>query len=648
MTKKKRKFEDKANLGEILQSIWAPIAAIIGVIMLVIQFIQLWRGDQATVTYVVIIMGTVLVLSALIWIGFGKRPLTEKELSHPRKFGSNNAIRYPRLYLLARLGLVFSVLAVGVGVFKVYDHRQETKNKLVLLIANIDGPEEIYGFTNELLEQLDAAVKDYQDIQIIRFGQTVTVEQGSIYAREVGERYLADIVIWGWYRPTENPNISLHIENLSPQQTYSSETSSMLKPVGSLDQLESFELQQKTGTKMSGLVLFLSGFAHYNAQQYDEALSRLQLVVKSSDEPNELVNQADVLFYIANSFFYLNQFDQAVVAYTQSIQFDPISAVTYNNRGNAYLLSNQSELAISDFSQALLINSQYAGAHLNLGLAYSWQGKTDDAISELTTALQIEPEFLLAYVNRGGIYTNSGRYDLAISDLSQALEINSDYELAYYNRGVTYFYSGETDKAITDFTRAIEIDPNYENAIVNRGVVYATLREYDKAIADFTRGIEIDPKDATSFSNRGNVFSEIGKYDQALEDLNVAVALDPDHVSALFNLGVVYSRLGEYEQAIAIYQRVTQIDPSRADAYFNSANANYSLGQDEQAIELFNRAIDINPEFAEAYCNRGEVFLGLGETDKTIADYQECLKYLVDPADKARVEEYLKEISQSK
>jgi hypothetical protein len=88
----------------------------------------------------------------------------------------------------------------------------------VVLIAAFEGPEEVYGLRNEIIENLNADFSDDEKIEIVIIDNVITLTQGSDYARKLGERRLADVVIWGWYRPTENPNITIHIENLSPEQ----------------------------------------------------------------------------------------------------------------------------------------------------------------------------------------------------------------------------------------------------------------------------------------------------------------------------------------------------------------------------------------------------------------------------------------------
>ena len=155
----------------------------------------------------------------------------------------------------ARIGLGISALAlIAVWGYKQYQQQQITQanqNKVNVVIAQFDGPEETYGLRNQILEQLNTSLQGDQDIKIIPINETVTIAQGSDYARQLGKQYQADLVFWGWYRPTENPNLTLHIENLSPSKFAALQQSETYKPQASITDLQSFSLQQKIGQQTS-------------------------------------------------------------------------------------------------------------------------------------------------------------------------------------------------------------------------------------------------------------------------------------------------------------------------------------------------------------------------------------------------------------
>jgi hypothetical protein len=116
--------------------------------------------------------------------------------------------------------------------------RQALQDKLVVLIAAFEGPEDVYGLHDEIVDKLNADFPNDAEVEIVTRPEIITPNQGSSYARALGERYMADVVIWGWYRPTQNPNIHIHIENLDPTDVLPLETSATLQPAVTLAELK--------------------------------------------------------------------------------------------------------------------------------------------------------------------------------------------------------------------------------------------------------------------------------------------------------------------------------------------------------------------------------------------------------------------------
>ncbi len=106
----------------------------------------------------------------------------------------------------ARIALIITFATLIAGWFyRQYQQQtgsQENQNKVIVAIAQFDGPEETYGLRNQILEELNTSLQGDQDIKIISINETVTIAQGSDYARKLGKQYQADLVFWGWYRPT--------------------------------------------------------------------------------------------------------------------------------------------------------------------------------------------------------------------------------------------------------------------------------------------------------------------------------------------------------------------------------------------------------------------------------------------------------------
>lgn len=518
--------EEKDGLLELIKELWLPVAGFFGAVTLAYNFYKMWLGDRETVTYFTAGGGLLILIIALGWIGFSTKTVTlkKKTKSEPR---------YSITYRRIALGLL-GVVVVGSGVcgwllYKSSVSRAEAlEKKIIILVAQFDGPEETYGLRSQVMEELHKVAKGNNEITIIDGEEIITSGQGSDYARELGEAESADLVIWAWYKPTDNPNITIHFENLSPAQIQTLKSSETYQPQATVEDLKSFEIQQKIGTETKTLIAFIGGMANYQSGNYQEALSLFEAIQIEKDI-STFIDSVTLHFYIAYSNFRLGLYEESIQDYDHVLEVNPSFIEAYNNRGIAYMFMQNYQFAIQDFDQALKLNPDYAAA----------------------------------YVNRGSTYDSLGDYQRAIQDYDQAIELDPNYVAAYINRGSAYGIHGDYERAKQDFDQAIELDPNGAFAYVGSGLVYYSLENYQQAIYDFDRAIELDPNYAVAYINRGSTYVALEDYQHAVEDFDQAIKLNPNYAEAYYNRGVVYKALGktvEAESDFAKYKELTGLD----------------------------------------------------------------------------------------
>ncbi len=475
----------KDNLFGLLKNLWSPIAEFLGAVTTAYTFYQLWQGDQASLNYFLAGGVLLVVLIALAWVGFKTKTVHRGVLLLGEEMSIEHRPAYPAFYRRARIGLALVLLGMIAGGGILLQRRQALQAKLVVVVAAFDGPEQVYGLQNEIIEKLDADFSGDDSVEIKNVPDVITPEAGSPAARKLGQRYLADVVLWGWYRPTQNPNITLHVENLDPPGSLPLDTSSTLKPSANLADLQSFSFQQQAGQETGALIFFLTGYIQYKNNHYTQALAHFD----------------DALDQISGNAQLLNNQDQI-----------------YLYRGNTYLSLDQYTQALADYTQAIHINPKNVNAYVNRGATYGGQRQTDKALADYTQAIQLDPKDVLAYYNRGTTYGDQGQYDKALADFDQAIQLDPKDAAAYNNRGFAYDKQGQTDKALADFNKAIQLDPKDANAYFNRGNAYDKQQQYDKALADYTQAIQLDPKLALAYNNRGLVYQKLGKTAEAAAD----------------------------------------------------------------------------------------------------------------------------------
>jgi Flp pilus assembly protein TadD/TolB-like protein len=220
-----------------------------------------------------------------------------------------------------------------------------------------------------------------------------------------------------------------------------------------------------------------------------------------------------------------NDWDTAILEYTDAIRLDPNFSNAYNLRGNIYHNKGDYDRAIADYNQFLRLESNNAVVYSNRGNSYHGKGDYDRAITDYNQAIRLNPDFAIAYSNRGNSYYSKGDYDRAIADCTQAIRLNPDFAIAYNNRGTSYNKKEDYDRAIADYTQAIRLNPDFAVAYNNRGNSYYSKGDYDRAIADFTQAIRLNPDYAVAYNNRGNSYNKKGEMDKANVDFAKAKQL---------------------------------------------------------------------------------------------------------------------------
>jgi tetratricopeptide (TPR) repeat protein len=196
-------------------------------------------------------------------------------------------------------------------------------------------------------------------------------------------------------------------------------------------------------------------------------------------------------FYKGMTSWHSDNFNDAIDAYTRTVELDPTNWTAYLNRGSAYASLGNYQQAINDDNKAL----------------------------------ELFPNYAVAYYNRGIYYKALNNVHQAINDYSKALELNPGYANAYANRGLAYKESGNTEKAIDDCNKAIALDPGLYRAYNNRGNAYRILGNYKQAISDLNKAIALHPNYAIGYFNRGTAYLESGNTDTAIQSYKIAAKL---------------------------------------------------------------------------------------------------------------------------
>jgi len=139
---------------------------------------------------------------------------------------------------------------------------------------------------------------------------------------------------------------------------------------------------------------FTIGQIMYLEQSYDEALLMFDEVINSVEinDSKAISLSLSIAYYCRG---YINQAEknnpeQAIIDYTNAIEFSPDNWKTYYNRGVAFHTINNLDEALKDYSTTIKINPLYAHSYYNQGMIYFTMGNFSKADQKYRKASQID------------------------------------------------------------------------------------------------------------------------------------------------------------------------------------------------------------------------------------------------------------------
>jgi len=142
-------------------------------------------------------------------------------------------------------------------------------------------------------------------------------------------------------------------------------------------------LEQEQHVK--NLMIFYSELGDTQAQQ------RILGKINAQQQPPQAL-----LVQVAQAAFRNEDYERSVDLYSQVLQQNPNSAVTFNNRGLAYRQLGKTQQARADYERAVELEDKPVH-RLNLAILLHEQGEKDQAIVQARSALQQDPTYANAH-----------------------------------------------------------------------------------------------------------------------------------------------------------------------------------------------------------------------------------------------------------
>ena len=224
-------------------------------------------------------------------------------------------------------------------------------------------------------------------------------------------------------------------------------------------------------------------------------IAPLKVGASSQNDDPILVLQVAHHMKLGLEWFQKNEFEKAIRAYTQALNF-PENSLTYMvffSRGTSYLNLGQYEAALHDLEQSISREPRNPLAYQAQAYVY-WETKEmDKVIISMTNAIRLGLRTGRDFYMRGVAYAAVGEYHKGIEDLTTALELGFTVPGVYHDRGYFYEVLGLYEIALQDFNTSLEIDPGNQIGLIRRARVFRCLDNHQKAVNEYTEILNRDP-----------------------------------------------------------------------------------------------------------------------------------------------------------
>ncbi|MEJ5305078.1 MAG: tetratricopeptide repeat protein [Ignavibacteria bacterium] len=393
-------------------------------------------------------------------------------------------------------------------------------------------------------------------------------------------------------------------------------------------------------------VRFYLAESYFTLNQYNNAIKEYERVIKlTNDELLKELSTYGLIYCNFNTKNYskvIQLAQQFLDNFTYSKYYNEVKlrlADSYYAQKN---FAKASQLYRDYFSDPDARGSDYVSYQLSQALFRA--GNLEGAIDELKRFLNQYPASRYADEVQylvGWIRFKQGKYETSIEEYRKLINSfpNSPIvPLAYYSIGDAYFNLGLYDKAITSYDQVLKNYPNSQFVIdAMNGIQYAYVAQGKidlaaQVITDFVFSNPGNPHLDKLLIKKGDLYLSQRRYQEAISAYREFISFFPNSsltTSAYYSIAKAFVQLKSYDDAIfnlSIIIRNYSNDELADDAILELGNIYRTLNRFDDAIEQFQNLIQNYPKsnlIAEANYWLGKAYLEKGDLTSAKAKFLE-------------------------
>lgn len=373
---------------------------------------------------------------------------------------------------------------------------------------------------------------------------------------------------------------------------------------------------------------YWKGYAHYYLNEYDQAISELNVALARGYKPLDIYRLRWFLFYQQKNF------EAALKDVEQGLQLDP-SNLTFNLAvGELNFAKRDYQKALTAYQKAVEIDPNNADTHYSIAACYAVLGDTDNQLLAALEAVNRNTKYLgEAYFLVGDGYQKTRKFSEATNAYLKAMSAKPDIYPIYHNLSDIYRNQNRFEEAITVIKKGLQLFPNDANLYIDLGWYNSLANHNFEAIIASKKAVELAPTNYAGHTNLCRGYYETMQYPLALGACNEALKLNPNDGEANVYIGFTYLSLNNEKTANSYFAKAvkglsefTNNNPDYSDGFYLLGNAYYYDNQPKKAIEAYEKCLELSPRFAKARYNLGLTYFVMNKMPDAEEQYQTLLK----------------------
>ncbi len=302
-------------------------------------------------------------------------------------------------------------------------------------------------------------------------------------------------------------------------------------------------------------------------------------------------NSPDILFYIAEAFRMLGQYQDAVIEYERAIK----------------------------------INPRFAPAFLGRALAYEKINPEADIEGELNYAIEYDPNFVDAYLNRARIRIKHNNPNGAIEDLAAVDKLVGSNPMVYVLLAQAYLELNDRTSAMQYAQIGFDLDKTSLPAYLTLAKIYLAQNNSKDTLTYIDTYLTYATDDAEGWAIKTQAEFQLGNFADALAASELGIAADEENAPSWYYRGVIHLDQGDSRTAVNDLVSAVKYAPENFAYNIALGKALWADDRLNQAAQQFDGAelvATTDRQLAEVYFNRAHVYDQAGNTTRALKDYE--------------------------